>query len=89
MIDSDYDEDDEYNQYEIDEIFSVSPTGTGDDDNGYDMMHRDPDYEEAHDSGEFDNDDIITPGGTAAIGNMHGTLLDEFDEDDSTDSRPS
>ncbi len=27
VIDSDYDEDDEYNQCEIDEIFSISPTG--------------------------------------------------------------
>lgn len=27
MIDSDYDEDDEYQQCEIDEIFSISPTG--------------------------------------------------------------
>ena len=90
MIDSDYDEDDEYNQYEIDEIFSVSPTGTGDDDNdgccGYDINRED--YEGEHHDSEFDHDDIITPGG-GAIGSIHSTPADDYDEDDCSDSKAS
>jgi hypothetical protein len=75
VIDSDYDEDDEYNQYEIDEIFSISPTG----EEAFDI---DPAKDEYGDS-EFDQDDIITPG-ASTIGSMHGVPDDEDCEDDDT-----
>lgn len=72
VIDSDFDEDDEYNQYEIDEIFSISPTGE-------ETFDIDPSKDEYGDS-EFDQDDIITPGG-GNISSIHGAPDDRDDED--------
>ena len=83
VIDSDYDEDDEYNQYEIDEIFSISPTG----EECYDI---DPSKDEYGDS-EFDQDEIITPGG-GTIGSIHGAPADrdeDYGEDDDESSSRS
>lgn len=76
VIDSDYDEDDEYNQYEIDEIFSISPTG----EECYDI---DPTKDEYGDS-EFDQDEIITPGG-GTVGSIHSTPADRDEEDGDED----
>ena len=56
VIDSDYDEDDEYNQYEIDEIFSISPTGE-------ECYELDP-SKDGDDYGDSEFDDLIIPGGS-------------------------
>ena len=73
VIDSDYDEDDEYQQNEIDEIFSISPTGE-------EYCDFDPSKEE--NGSEFDSEDeVIVPGGTGS-GGICDDDDDEEDEDD-------
>jgi hypothetical protein len=69
VIDSDFDEDDEYNQCEIDEIFSISPTTTElyNDGNSQEIMfnHRGGAAEDYYGCGgsEFDSEEIITAHG--------------------------
>jgi hypothetical protein len=77
VIDSDYDEDDEYNQYEIDEIFSISPTG----EECYDI---DPNKDEYGGDSEFDQDEIITPG-AGTVGSIHSAPADRDEEDGDDD----
>ena len=72
VIDSDYDEDDEYNQCEIDEIFSISPTGE-------ECCDFDPAKEDC--GSEFDSEEIITPG-CHGVSALCDNDLDDADEDE-------
>ena len=68
VIDSDFDEDDEYQQCEIDEIFSISPTA-----------EEFCDFDHARDASEFESeDDAVVPVGTGSA----GICDDEDDEED-------
>ena len=71
VIDSDYDEDDEYQHCEMDEIFSISP-------NGDELCDFDPNKEGS--DFELDDEMTIVPGG--GPGGIHDMMDDEDEEDD-------
>jgi len=94
VIDSDYDEDDEYNQCEIDEIFSISPTGE-EINLSQDLPFNQRGDTHGENSGdfygcdgsEFDSEEILnTHSGIISKNHFHD---DDEDDDDDIDYCPS
>ena len=94
VIDSDFDEDDEYNQCEIDEIFSISPTTTElyNDGNSQEILfnHRGGAAEDYYGCGgsEFDSEEIMTAHGLNGDLNHNqpsALMQDDIDEDNEDD----
>ena len=80
VIDSDYDEDDEYQQCEIDEIFSISPSG---EELLCDFNHG----QDGHDLGsEYDSDDNDDHERIHHVKRNNLIIDDDEDDDDITDT---